>query len=349
MGSFKLVHALLVAASVRLAVAQNHSSCTEIRARVPWTNLTSDEKTAYINADLCLINAPAKSGLEGAVTRWDDIQWPHIVQSATVHNVGAFLPFHRYYLTAHEHLIRTECGYTGRMPYWDEFAAIGRMYDTDMFDDQYFGGNGTDDGTYRVIDGQFANLTLRWIGDGSVKDHKLTRMNDEGALNKTDQKNIDKCNAITNYTSAWECWSSGPHGAGHEAIGGIMVDGTLSPGDPLFYLHHSYLDKLWWEWQKLDLPNRLLDVGGPNLPIAGTQPGGPSGNNGTAVPSAPGVPENPTKHLGGNGPEFTDYFGDNGGNVTTLNHNIYMTNILPNVTIGQLMDLNSPVICSEYY
>lgn len=96
------------------------------------------------------------------------------------------------------------------------------MYDTDMFDDQYFGGNGTDDGTYRVIDGQFANLTLRWIGDGSVKDYKLTRINDEGALCKTYRKNIDKCNAITNYTSAWECWSSGPHGAGHEAIGGIV-------------------------------------------------------------------------------------------------------------------------------
>ncbi|KAL5374143.1 hypothetical protein DPSP01_012150 [Paraphaeosphaeria sporulosa] len=104
--------------------AQNHSKCTEIRARVPWTALTSHEKTAYINADFCLINAPAKSGFEGAVTRWDDIQWPHVVQSATVHNVGAFLPFHRYYLTAHEHLIRTECGYTGRMPYCNEFAAV---------------------------------------------------------------------------------------------------------------------------------------------------------------------------------------------------------------------------------
>lgn len=28
-----------------------------------------------------------------------------------------------------------------------------------------------------------------------------------------------------------------------------MGDPTYSPGDPGFYLHHSYLDKLWWEWQ----------------------------------------------------------------------------------------------------
>lgn len=51
------------------------------------TNLTKAEKDAYIAADVCLINSPSKLNIEGAVTRWDDIQWPHIVQSATVHNV----------------------------------------------------------------------------------------------------------------------------------------------------------------------------------------------------------------------------------------------------------------------
>ena len=129
-----------------------------------------------------------------------------------------------------------------------------------------------------------------------------------------------------------------------------MPDATLSPGDPLFFLDHSWLDKLWWEWQKLDLPNRLLDIGGPNLPIPVFTPGGPTGGvNGTGVPSAPGAPQNPTDRLGGTGPEFTKYFGDNGGNITTLNHNIYMAEILPNATIAQLMDVNGPLICSEYY
>ncbi|KAJ5024613.1 hypothetical protein J3E73DRAFT_391961 [Bipolaris maydis] len=284
--SWKLVHSLVLAISVCLALAHENLSSMEIRSRVSWTSLTFDEKDAYVNADLCLLAAPSKLGLTGAVSRWDDIQWPHVVQSASVHNVSAFLPFQRYLMTAHEHLIRTEC----------------RMYDTDMFDDRYFGGNGTD-GTYRVIDGKFANLTLRWLGDGSTKDHYLTRKNDEASLNGTDRENIAKSNAITKYTSAWECWASGsgPHEAGHRGIGGIMQDDALSPA------------------------------------------------NGTGVPSAPGAPQNPTNHLGGTGPEFTNYFGDNGGNVTTLNHNIYMADILPNVTIGQLMDLNGPVICSEYY
>lgn len=116
-----------------------------------------------------------------------------------------------------------------------------------------------------------------------------------------------------------------------------MLDSTLSPGDPIFYLHHSWVDKMWWDWQKLDFPARLTDMGGPNVPEA-RRPG---------LVSTPGAPENPSGTLGGTEPWWTDYFGDD-GDYTTLNHRIYMAEIYPNVTIGDLMDLNGPLICSEY-
>lgn len=32
--------------------------------------------------------------------------------------------------------------------------------------------------------------------------------------------------------------------------------------DPLFYLHHANLDRLWWRWQEKDLPTRFLDISG---------------------------------------------------------------------------------------
>ncbi len=32
--------------------------------------------------------------------------------------------------------------------------------------------------------------------------------------------------------------------------------------DPLFFLHHANLDRIWWNWQKGDLTNRLKDVSG---------------------------------------------------------------------------------------
>lgn len=30
----------------------------------------------------------------------------------------------------------------------------------------------------------------------------------------------------------------------------------VSPGDPLFYLHHSQIDRVWWIWQLLDTQAR---------------------------------------------------------------------------------------------
>jgi hypothetical protein len=79
-------------------------------------------------------------------------------------------------------------------------------------------------------------------------------------------------------------------------------------------------------------------MGGPDLPEA-RKPG---------LVSTPGAPENPSGKLGGIKSWWTDYFGDH-DNFTTLNHRIYMDEIYPNVTIADLMDLNGPVICSEYY
>lgn len=42
-----------------------------------------------------------------------------------------------------------------------------------------------------------------------------------------------------------------------------MGDSYLSPGDPLFWLHHNNLERLFVSWQKKDLKRRLKDVSGP--------------------------------------------------------------------------------------
>lgn len=39
----------------------------------------------------------------------------------------------------------------------------------------------------------------------------------------------------------------GVHGGGHYAIGGDPArDVAVSPGDPIFYLHHAQIDRVWW-------------------------------------------------------------------------------------------------------
>jgi tyrosinase len=42
---------------------------------------------------------------------------------------------------------------------------------------------------------------------------------------------------------------SGVHAAVHIAVGGDM-DSASSPADPIFWLHHSNIDRIWATWQK---------------------------------------------------------------------------------------------------
>jgi hypothetical protein len=41
---------------------------------------------------------------------------------------------------------------------------------------------------------------------------------------------------------------NGIHGGVHIWCGGTMSDASVSPADPIFWLHHANLDRLWWRW-----------------------------------------------------------------------------------------------------
>ncbi|KAH6679838.1 hypothetical protein F5X68DRAFT_172828 [Plectosphaerella plurivora] len=73
--------------------------------------------------------------------------------------------------------------------------------------------------------------------------------------------------------------SIGIHGGGHYTLGGDPGrDVFVSPGDPVFYLHHSMIDRVWWMWQMLKPSERAAS----EKAIAGTrtflnQPPSPDG------------------------------------------------------------------------
>ncbi|MFK5283783.1 tyrosinase family protein, partial [Lacticaseibacillus paracasei] len=49
------------------------------------------------------------------------------------------------------------------------------------------------------------------------------------------------------------------HNHGHSWIGGIMNNTVTSPTDPMFWLHHSEVDRLWQIWRQSN------PAPGPNL------------------------------------------------------------------------------------
>lgn len=200
--------------------------------------MTDEEKSAYLTAEKCLMTSPAKSGIRGAVTRWDELQWVHIVQSNVIHGVGQFLPWHRAFMTLHEKLLQTECNYTGAQPYWDwtkDSSNNGSLAAAPVFgsDELSFGSNGLGaadgvDGSACVTDGAFANTTLRlnqvW-GVNNYTEYCLSR-SFESTRYYWDWANssyVDTCYAYDDYVDgAFDCYRVKPHSSIHLAVGGTV-------------------------------------------------------------------------------------------------------------------------------
>jgi tyrosinase len=60
------------------------------------------------------------------------------------------------------------------------------------------------------------------------------------------------------------------HGRGHGYVGGDMDGSSASPNDPIFFLHHAQVDRLWAAWQEANLAGgdeeRAADYGNPGFP-----------------------------------------------------------------------------------
>lgn len=124
------------------------------------------------------------------------------------------------------HIIRP----TNPRRYWEEVLDVANLTASPVFDPiTGFGGNGTgSDGC--ITDGPFVNMTLHLGPVYEITDHCLSRSLNQDAIEWAAQDNIDECMAMQNYSSAWPCFSSKPHTAGHAAVGDVMLDITCSPG-----------------------------------------------------------------------------------------------------------------------
>lgn len=65
--------------------------------------------------------------------------------------------------------------------------------------------------------------------------------------------------------SVFQNWLTEVHDYFHFNVGGDLRSIPSSPSDPIFYLHHAFVDKLWWDWQQYDPTNRLQQYNGFNF------------------------------------------------------------------------------------
>ncbi|KAJ7931271.1 tyrosinase [Mycena leptocephala] len=293
LGLISLYTYFYVAAQVVLLVKAGSLSCPSLVKRQEWRDLTNKEKLQYIDAVKCLQRLPAQGLVKAARTRFDDFQAVHINLTDEIHLVGQFLPWHRRFLSVFEETLKSECAFKGGLPYWDWSRDVDVSNSIDkspVFDPVYgFGGNGIyipgwagpfnnltnlpgwvpGTGGGCITTGPFASYNLS-LGPGTIPtNHCLTRdFNDNfiWALSSAQIANTTKQPTFENFRIELEGQPVTPtfklHDGGHFAVGAEMLNTYSSPGDPVFYLHHANLDRIWWSWQQLDLPKRLFDVSG---------------------------------------------------------------------------------------
>ncbi|TFK23843.1 Di-copper centre-containing protein [Coprinopsis marcescibilis] len=284
-----------------LEARQGAGGCSHIRVRKEWRTLSALQKLDYIRAVKCLQTRRAKSrDHPSVVTLWDEFQYSHVVSAHEAH-IGQFLPWHRNYLRIYEQTLRESCLYFGPLPYWNQAidadnAAVPIINSPVFHPILGFGGDGAP-GTYTlptdphptdpvlssriipelykgcVVDGPFANTVLH-VGPGYLStNHCVARgINEDlrpfvttAAVNVVlAQPTFETFRNELDGTTVFPLPpNSKPHDAGHALIGGHMTNFYTSPGEPLFYLHHGNVDRIWWLWQKADLANRLTDISGP--------------------------------------------------------------------------------------
>ncbi|KAH9218684.1 hypothetical protein DL95DRAFT_360405 [Leptodontidium sp. 2 PMI_412] len=294
---------------MKAILANRTSGCTldNVIVRKEWNALSLTERIAYTDAVLCLkskdpLTPPSVS--PGTLSRFDDFQATHVNQSSWVHWSVYFLPWHRYLMHSYETALRNECGYTGSHPYWDWSLNGGNISAQAMFSGAVgsLGSNGLSvphgpvtltipsspprfaqvpagTGGGCITDGPFVNFTSNIgpfgppLSDTAFEYNPICISRDFRPTNL--MANSQYANVTSTIASAnldtFMVGMNGLHGNGHTSIGGLQGDLFTSNGDPVFYLHHAQVDRVWSIWQGLDFENRKNQVTG-TLTLMNTPP-----------------------------------------------------------------------------
>ncbi|KAH4916026.1 hypothetical protein HBH77_243060 [Parastagonospora nodorum] len=243
--------------------SKRQSTCSNPRVRVEWDAMSNPDRQAYMNSIKCLMRARPSGNFNGAQNRYEDIVVLHQQNTPRVHGNAIFLLWHRYLLWTFEDLLRKECGFTRSLPWLDESKWSGKFQQSSVFSSQWLGtmlsrGN-------CVNNGQFAFLASN-IGPGpNNQRHCLSRNGDESKTENTRQALTDACNSRSSYADMAACSEGGAHAWGHNGIGAIMQDVFASPADPVFWLHHAFVDRNFWTWQNRDGRTRTTSVNGGDV------------------------------------------------------------------------------------
>lgn len=223
------------------------ATCSNVRIRTEWDSYSNSDRQAFVDAIKCLMGRPPNGQFSNSKSRYEDFVALHQRLTPNVHQNAKFLLWHRYFTWTFEDTLRSDCGFNRAMPWFDETRYAGRFAQSSIFSSQWFGSISL--GGNCVTNGQFANLALN-VGPGQGnQQHCLARNNDDSKTANCNQDYVNQCNAWGDFANMASCSEGGPHAWGHNGIGAVMSDVWASPSDPVFWLHHGFVDRTFRIWQ----------------------------------------------------------------------------------------------------
>lgn len=240
--------------------SRQNGRCSSVRTRPEWHSTSDADKQAFVDGIRCLMSRGPSGQFGQSRSRYEDLVALHQTLTPNVHGNAKFLLWHRYYLWVFEDMLRSECGYTRSIPWFDETKYAGRFAQSSIFSGRWFGAIAL--GGRCVTDGQFSNLAIN-VGPGTGNTpHCLARNGDGSRTANCNQAYVDQCNAFGDFAGMADCAEGGPHAWGHNGIGAVMQDTYASPADPVFWLHHAFVDRNFRIWQNSNENVRVNSISG---------------------------------------------------------------------------------------
>jgi tyrosinase len=233
-----------VAASVAFIVPAAFDLDTVVRAapvlRRDIAGLTAASPTivSYANAITAMKALPDTNPLSWgyqAAIHGTTASGSHTAWNSCEHGTLFFWSWHRMYLYWFERIIRKHSGDAAwGLPFWNYSASAAQRKIPPMFRD-----------SSSVL---FAN--------------RKTAMNNGTGSLLASAVNTGPGMAETVYEDANDTFEGTPHDDVHVGVGGLMGSVPTAARDPLFYLHHCNIDRLWNLW--------LAQGGGRHNPLSDT-------------------------------------------------------------------------------
>jgi tyrosinase len=205
-----------------------------VRIRKNANTLTPAERDRFVSAF-------AQLNSQGA-GRFADFRDMHVfVSLSQAHGAPGFLPWHRAYLLDLERELQA-IDPSVSLPYWRFDQPAPNIFTPDFL--------GVSDPLDPLGAVQFsATNPLRfWVTDGIPGIDRQPFF--DTAVGRPNLRTEGQTLALGTQYRLFRIMEGNPHGSAHVSFDGPINDAATAPRDPLFFLLHCNVDRLWAKWQR---------------------------------------------------------------------------------------------------